>query len=433
MRYFFILSLLLWHGAASAISIFLDDTNCQLSDNNQSFKTDIRLSPTIDDLNEKKVMLRKKLITEYLATIDHKGTHSAYIKERFVISNSQRNSTAGNDWVVRQLHYTLNVTSATDCDEGYALTTAEFITGERTYNTVLVPKKEIIVQPKGKVRPFSSFAIPTLSHSSLFGVQLNDSKQKVEQKLGIASLELASANQQVLVYFRNHAFHFVDNKLIGYQYHRELLPMSLNNELNLLDQAISLETKSQESYLLSQDLEPNDLSTLKNNYKNFKTALFKVDSAQSKHRIISLQLGSLISDMEMTSPCFNFDGKSNNQFAQLNAQARLKMHTTKGKKVLVSPCNEMVYFSRGYISQIKLAPPIDTHDLNLGPLKSYFKKDKWQFYSLSQGDSITELTELGSYDFFLDSAEFSSNDWDGYFHVIEDKLISATLTPNHAY
>jgi len=433
MRYFFILSLLLWHGAASAISIFLDDTNCQLSDNNQSFKTDIRLSPTTDDLNEKKVMLRKKLITEYLATIDHKGTHSAYIKERFVISNSQRNSTAGNDWVVRQLHYTLNVTSATDCDEGYALTTAEFITGERTYNTVLVPKKEIIVQPKGKARPFSSFAIPTLSHSSLFGVQLNDSKQKVEQKLGIASLELASANQQVLVYFRNHAFHFVDNKLIGYQYHRELLPMSLNNELNLLDQAISLETKSQESYLLSQDLEPNDLSTLKNSYKNFETALFKLSSSQSKHRIISLQLGSLISDMEISAPCFNFDDKSNNQSAQLNAQAKLKMYTTKGKKVLVSPCNEMVYFSRGYISQIKLAPPIDTTDLNLDPLKSYFKNDEWQFYSLSQGDSITKLTELGSYDFFLDSAEFSSKDWDGYFYIMENKLISATLTPNHAY
>ncbi len=431
MRYAFIFSLLLWHSSTCAITFFLDSNSCQLKGDTHTFKADIRLSPTTNDLNEKKAMLREMLVAEYLTTIDHDNMLYAYAKERFVINGSQRNSTTGNDWVVKQLHYSLHVTSATDCNEKYGTTTAEFITGERTYNTVLVPEKEIIVKTKKEERPLPSFSIPTVSNSSFFGVHLNDSKQKVVKQLGLASLELISGNKQILVYFRNHALHFINNKLIGYQYHRELLPMSLSNELNLLNQPLNLTTKSQKSYLLSQYLEPNDLSTLRNNYTNFETALFKVNSTQNKHRIISLQIGSLVSNMSKASPCFNFDDKSNNQFALLNAKTKLKMNTAKGQKVLISPCNEMAYFSRGYISQIKLAPPIATNALNLSALKSYFKNDKWQFYNLSQGDNFKKLAQLGHYDLFLDTAEFTSEEWDGFFYIMEDKLISATLSPNN--
>ncbi|MEI8640241.1 hypothetical protein P4S68_00625 [Pseudoalteromonas sp. Hal099] len=75
--------------------------------------------------------------------------------------------------------------------------------------------------------------------------------------------------------------------------------------------------------------------------------------------------------------------------------------------------------------------PFSTAKIKLAALAGYINQStQWNLSGVKYNDPVASLAKLGDYDEFFDSAEFTSQHWDGYFYIYDGKLLSAELTSN---
>ncbi|XQF92881.1 hypothetical protein ACOBV9_00575 [Pseudoalteromonas espejiana] len=278
---------------------------------------------------------------------------------------------------------------------------------------------------------FTEFENPLITPTDFFGLQFGSSYEQVLASLGLASLTLSDKNNTILVYGRNHAFHFKNNVFKGYQFHETLLPMVINNELSLANEKLQVSTGTEQAISLDTNLTQQAINRLKNSFDEVETASYKISINKSEQRVIGISHGELIKHIENTTQCYNGNVLADEYLKKHKNNKTLKVVNEDHENIIITPCYEFIYEGNGYISKLKLIEPFSTTNIKLNALASYINQSThWNLSGLKYNDPVSSLAKLGNYDEFFDSAEFTSQYWDGYFYIYDGKLLSAELTSN---
>ncbi|MBQ4834093.1 hypothetical protein J8L70_12640 [Pseudoalteromonas sp. MMG010] len=431
MRFILFTLLFLCHWNAFAINYFVKDESCEPT----SDTIQIKMSSKLSNLNEKtaeKKRLRSKAIEEYSA----KGVHAENVQvvEQFQLEVLSRKMNSAMSKVTRNLDYVVRFTPSTHCNQQKAITEDMFIAGtHKQGKTLLIKGKTVEFTVNTSNTPkFTEFKNTSVTPSSFVGQTLGQSIERTLSSLGLASLEFGNGNKKILVYGRNHALHFIDNKLVGYQFHINLLPMLLNNELSLENKELEIRLDAQDPIYLNTPLTAQHITQLKKHFTHIDTAIYKESINETNHHLAGISQGTLIENIDSNSKCYGGVGSVNDFMNKHQDHLPLKLLNENLKSIIITRCNELLYERAGYISKIKLIEPFSTKNIKLVALANYFNKSSaWQFASAKYESPTDTLSAIGEYDEFLDKAEFSSELWDGYFYTYDGLLISAELTNNN--
>lgn len=431
MRFILLALLLLCHSKANAVDFFFKDKSCKSTSETIEVKLSTKLSNLNDKTSEKR-RLRSKAIEKY----NNKGINaeSVHVVDQFHLEISSRKNNSSFSKVTGHLDYVGSFTPSKNCNKQKAITEDMFIAGKHKQGkTHIVKGKKIEFTVNMSNGPkFKEFNDMRVTPSLFFGQQLGQSLEQTRSALGLASLELGSENKKILIYGRNHAFHFIDSKLVGYQFHINLLPMMLNNELPLTNKELEIHLDSHEPIKLNTALTTQLISKLKQSFSSINTATYKKSMTETQQQIAGISQGTLVKSIKGNSNCYGGNGLVDDYIKKNRSNFTLELLNADHEKIIITNCNELLYDNAGYISKIKLIEPFSTKNIKLKALANYFKKSSaWQFAGVKYEGFTDSLSSIGEYDEFLDKAEFTSELWNGYFHTYDGLLISAELMNNN--
>ncbi|KPZ59755.1 hypothetical protein [Pseudoalteromonas sp. P1-7a] len=420
-----------WQCTAQATNYFVQDKSCEAI----SPEIEISLSATLRDLDNhqrKRQNLRQKALNKY--TAQYKQQHEQlYVEEYFTTQSSHSAETPTISRAKKKLHYLIKLTPSKNCNQQVAMTSELFISGmhKRSLSTTIEGNAMEVTLDINNAPKFTQFNNPLITPTNFFGLQLGSSYEQVLATLGLASLSLSDKNNAILVYGRNHAFHFKNNVFIGYQFHEMLLPMVINNELSLANEKLQISTGTEQTISLDTNLTQQAINKLKNSFDEIETASYKVSIDKSEQRVVGISHGEIIKNIENTTQCYNGSMLADEYLKKHESSKTLKVVNEDHDNIIITPCYEFIYEGNGYISKLKLVEPFSTANIKLAALAGYINQSKqWSLTGINYNDPVSNLAKLGDYDEFFDSAEFTSEHWDGYFYIYDGKLLSAELTSN---
>ena len=281
------------------------------------------------------------------------------------------------------------------------------------------PKKLTPIQAQGHI-----------STQSIFGISIGDSYETAVNKLGRFTLVWpVSDSLKLTLIGRNHMFLFENNKLKRYQYHSQLLPTSLANQLELTATNNSIKLQSSEINLkdLLSNEQKHELT------KTFSSVVFqqmRVDGQRTAERIKSLSVGEPIAiDNYAQLPCF--DGTNSfNQFISTNINALIYFIDVDNSPALLSGClQKFVLSTDNKLKHIELLDVISasqTENNVINTLVSAFKP--WSFGKVKHGQKVTSLVSLGA-KIEWRQAMLETPNWQGTFEIYDEAIFSGKVIP----
>ncbi|NWL14974.1 hypothetical protein FHG08_04220 [Pseudoalteromonas sp. Scap03] len=429
MRIILFLILCIWQCSAQATTYFVKDKSCENTSDTLVIKTEITLSKSDDEAKAQKD-LRAEALSKFKNATKKSSDSQIHIKEKFlIIRETNQNNLSSSD--KRHLHYTAYFTPSKNCNEQQAMSKAVFIEGEHLFGILQSTENKITISFKNKKPLFKEFDSKLVKPNFFFGTKFGQSTQEVAHILGLHSLELKSENKLIRVYGRNHALHFINNQLVGYQFHLNLLPMQINNVLTLENKELKIKLNNDVVVEAAAPITPLQIKALKKKFVNVETAYYKSSDTKIEQRLIGLSQGQLIGKVAFNKHCIkSFTAKADGNFNK-NLNTSLKLISSSEKNINVTPCSEFLYEEADSIAKLKLFEPISTNNIKLAALADYFKQgNSWEFSDIKYKDPVANLAQLGDYYELFDSVEFTSQYWDGYFYINDGKLLNAELTSN---
>jgi hypothetical protein len=423
-----------WQFNAHAVSYFIKDTSCEAI--SKEIQTNVSVS--FDDLDDKqrlKKTLREKALKKYFE--QHIATKELYVEEQFTTENKSSDLPSFSR-IKDRFHYSITLTPSKNCNRQQAMTEDVFISGKHKQgiSQKMTGKKiegktiEVTLNMNNKPK-FTEFENPIITPNTVFGLQFGSSIKDAFITLGLASLELGNDENKILVYGRNHALHFINEKLVGYQFNESLLPMFLSNELSLANQELKIQINSSPLISLDTPLTHAQLSELNSNFNQVNTAYYKTDIGKNERRLIGISQGKLIPKINTIDNCFAGTPLIGEYLKNNHKKITLKLVSEAHENIIITHCNELIYAKNGDIEKIKLIEAFSSKNIALEALANYFKQSQtWAFSGVKYNDPVERLSSIGDYYEFLDTVEFTSPAWEGYFYLYEGKLLNAELISN---
>lgn len=270
----------------------------------------------------------------------------------------------------------------------------------------------------------------SITNKSAFGVPLGASYEEAVNSLGRFTLYWPINNRlSIALIGRNHLFMFENNVFIGYQFHNNLLPMSLANQLELVGMDFQLTAANK--VINSKDyLSENEKRVLEKSYAKVSFQSMHHDNETSFSKIESIQIGKLHEiNKSKTLPCYN----SNNSFNQFLTQNKLSLVSfidVDEKKSLLSGCLQKFTLSgNGKLREVNLLDEIGSADKNSQTISALVKTLKpWTLDQVKYGQSASELLALGA-KLEWQQALLETPKWHGIFEIYDDVIYSGKVIP----
>ncbi|TMP78090.1 hypothetical protein CWB73_17760 [Pseudoalteromonas phenolica] len=271
----------------------------------------------------------------------------------------------------------------------------------------------------------------SISNEKVFGAKFGQSFESVEAQYGRFSLVWPLGKNKLALLGRNHAFYFENNALSGYRYSSSLLPVPLNNKIEIVSENVSLEVKNGDAVNLADGISESELKSLKQEFKHLE--FLSVGDAINNETILkveSLAIGKVnfgLSKLDLS--CINANNIS--ELPNLDSLNLIDFFDQKGKRNLLSGCNQQFVFSaRGHLRAIELLEPWSVNNSMLfasEPSLNAF--GNWRLFGLEKDVTLKQLKKLGKINVFMGVAEFSSSDggWSGNFYLDDNRLVSGEI------
>ena len=275
-----------------------------------------------------------------------------------------------------------------------------------------------------------------ISRNSFYGFRLGMDKKDVIKATNGFNLDIQlNEHTSMHVINRNHAFIFQNNKLIGYEYGRNLLPSMLANKMPLNELSPVFTDNKENITLHSKGLSQQEINGIK--LINDSAKFIKVkrySGGKTLTHLSSFKFGDISAlDLNLSkSACLDTNNLSSKTINDVKSNYLFRFNMKKRTKVYLTSCNQLITFKRNYFSDLSLIEEINTKSASLSILDALFSNlTNWQFLNVKKEMSESQVIEkLNIDDAFMmnDTLEFSNDNWQGYFTFYEDKVISAELS-----
>jgi len=304
-----------------------------------------------------------------------------------------------------------------------------------------------IKSPTSKIKQTLSFNLttayspPTLSVSeitktSFYGLSLGMNKKDVKQATHGFHLDIQlNATTSMHVINRNHAFFFQEEKLIGYEYGRSLLPMLIANKLPLSEISPTFNSSMGKISIYNEGLSEKEISEIK--AVNESASFIKIkqySSGEIKTHLSSFKFGktSSFNFSKSKQSCLDTNIGLTETHNKITNNYLFRFNINKNEKAYLTSCNQLLTFKHNELSSIALIEEINTKSASLSILDSLFSNiTNWQFLNVEKEMLESQVAKKLNIDdpyMINDTLEFSNDNWQGYFSFNEDKVISAELS-----
>jgi hypothetical protein len=438
-----------------AVDFYNAKSSCKTIDKDSPIKIHERVYTSSNFTKNKKRHLAKKIFENIKEQASNKNLDSVFIQHL--------NTDAEKDHKHEISHYSKEIKGyaifypAYACDSSQKLTQAELeVVGKENHIVKFSSEAksdlvmEFTIQPGTKKISkklqanndiINTIHSPQIIHSSItknsfYGFNLGMTKEEVIKQTNGFNLDIKlNENSSIHIINRNHAFIFKNNKLIGYEYGRNLLPTMIANKLPLSEispvfisskgnikihgngltqeeiRYIKLVNKSSKFIKIKRYSDGKKLTHL-NSFKFGKTSGFKLSTAQNT-----------CLDSNIAKPEIHNKIESNYLF---------RFNFKKNSNAYLTSCNQLITFKSNEFSNLSLFQSINIKTASLSMIKPLFSNiTNWHFLNIEKEMSESQVVEkLNIDDAFMmnDILEFSNDNWQGYFTFNEDKVISAELS-----
>ncbi|MFY8351197.1 hypothetical protein AAEU29_11730 [Pseudoalteromonas sp. SSM20] len=271
-----------------------------------------------------------------------------------------------------------------------------------------------------------------ISKSAIFGIAIGDSYDDTITKLRRFTLVWPINNSvKMTLIGRNHLFLFEDNLLVHYQYHSNLLPMSLANQLELeaMDFKINLASSS---INIKDNLSDKQKNELQNIFSDVTFSSIHHDGETTFSRLNSFSIGEPIEIKNLTKlPCFENDANYD-QFLIKNKDAMVSFVDVDNKSALLTGClQKFVLLANGNLKEIALLDEISKGKANIQIITILINHLKpWTFNNIKHGQSVAALSALGA-KIEWQQAVLETPNWHGIFEIYDDAVYSGKIIPLH--
>lgn len=385
-------------------------SNGELSDVVTVLFDDVRLS-LFDALSEEAKAFEKGII---IKNASFKRTADGWSK-RAVVSGK----------VVAQpvlsCHYTEVLTAKnTELISG-AVFSSKPTTHSITYNTMIDPNKSRL---KPKLTEVLDTSVTT---DQVFGIKLGDSFSQAEEKIGRFTMQWPiNAYQKFTFIGRNNVFLFEHDKLVGYQYAFNLLPISLANLIDIYDVSLSTPLSHQQTQIANRDLDEMTVSALKEKFPDIKFFVEGRYTTDPKTKLSALTIGKTEIAKPIAPACWS--GQEDIKAFITKHQGDLMQWRGIDKKTLFyTGCNQLIEQSQfGRVIGVKLLENWSLSNANLSGLSVISNVlTPWQFYGVNYLDPESRASQIGSIEHLYGTIEVVNSDWVGHFKSYDGQLVSA--------
>lgn len=269
-----------------------------------------------------------------------------------------------------------------------------------------------------------------ISKSAIFGIAVGDSYDDTITKLGRFTLVWPINNSvKMTLIGRNHLFLFEDNQLVNYQYHSNLLPMSLANQLELeaMDFKINLASSS---INIKDNLSDKQKSELQNIFSDVTFSSIHHDGETTFSRLNSFNIGEPIEIKNLNNlPYFENDANYD-QFLIKNKDVMVSFVDVDNKSALLTGClQKFVLLANGNLKEIALLDEISKGRANIQIITKLISHLKpWTFNNIKHGQSVAALSELGA-KIEWQQAVLETPNWQGTFEIYDETIFSGKVIP----
>jgi len=275
-----------------------------------------------------------------------------------------------------------------------------------------------------------------ISKNLFYGFSLGMDKKDVVMATNGFNLDIQlNEKSSMHIINRNHAFIFQNNKLIGYEYGRNLLPTMLANKIPLSELTPIFTSTNENIPVHNNGLSQKEINGIKSINDSAKFIKVKrYSDGKTLTHLNSFKFGD-ISGLNLSSPkssCLNTNNLSNRAINDIESNYLFRFNIKKKTKAYLTSCNQFITFKRNTFSELSLIEEINTNSSSLSILDSLLSNiTNWQFLNIEKEMSEIQVVEkLNIDDAYMlnDILEFSNDNWQGYFTFNEDKVISAELS-----
>lgn len=269
-----------------------------------------------------------------------------------------------------------------------------------------------------------------ITEDSIFGLSIGDSYHSAIEKLGRFTLVWPIDDSLKLTLIgRNHLFVFKNDVLAHYQYHSNLLPMSLANQLEL--EAMDFDILLASSNInIKDNLSDTLVSELQGSFSNVSFNSIHNDGVTSFKKLKSFSIGKpILINTTNSLACYNGD-TAFEQFLSNKNHNLVYFVDVDNKSAMLSGClQKFVLSASGKLKEIILLDEISKAQSNSQIVDLWVSNLKpWTFDNIKHGQSVDELLALGAKQEWQNLLLETTN-WLATFDVYEDAVYTGKIIP----
>ncbi|WP_105168453.1 hypothetical protein [Pseudoalteromonas sp. T1lg23B] len=283
------------------------------------------------------------------------------------------------------------------------------------------------------IKPLS---IPTshVTRNTPYGIELGTTYMEAEEKIGhFSAVWPANDSTKIAFLGRDNAFIFQDDKLIGYQFNRSLLPIDLRNRIELIsEQPIFNFSHNGEHHIIDKFINAEQLDSLKKHFDNVHTVNIKVSDQAIRVQLEGLSIGTQLNAQLKANAMPCFEGKTNiDQFIRDHKSSLFRVIGFANKVSYITGCSESIQLHHsGKAHSIELFEPISQANGFLYALDNLLAPmQNWSYSGINYGDNQDVLQNFKTKVKDKGVIEVDSANWFGVFNIYENTIANATLYP----
>ncbi|TMP32558.1 hypothetical protein [Pseudoalteromonas rubra] len=271
-----------------------------------------------------------------------------------------------------------------------------------------------------------------ISSESIFGVDFGTHFEDAERMVGRFSLvwqledgiRLASVG-------RNYMLFFIDGKLAGYQYAKNLLPTAINNLVELSPTGVDLHFASHRITDISHaEFTKAQMSELAEHFNEVSSSVVKTSDEGSAIRLEGLQIGKLPELSRRWSYTHCLNNEQVMPFIENHQGALIRLISESGHITYLTGCGQAITLSaNAEVKEMTLLEPIRVRNALMWQVNTLFALQPWQFGGLKYQVPVSDL-KFSSSEIADDVLTVEHSKWYGHFFVENDKVVGGTLQFN---
>lgn len=432
-----------------ALDFYSNESSCENIIKTNPIKIKEKVNTSRRNLiKNKRDFLTNKMLDKINLYAQENGINSVYVKS----FNTQYHTDESLKSVVnskQQTGYAIFY-PAINCDNSLKLTQREFdqfiknkspLVSTQTQSNLTLDFEVESKAQTSTTKHSTSVKPPVLADSfvsknSFYGFRLGMDKKDVIKATNGFNLDIQlNAQTSMHIINRNHAFIFQNNKLIGYEYGRNLLPTMLANIIPLSELTPIFTLQNENISIHNNGLSQKEINVIKsiNDSAEF-IKIKRYSDGKTLTHLNSFKFGNT-SDLDLNSSkdsCLNTNNLSNQTINNIRSNYLFRFNIKTKTKTYLTSCNQLITFKRNTFSELSLIEEINTKSASLNILDSLFSNiSNWQFLNVEKEMSESQVVKkLNIDDAYMmnDILEFSNDNWQGYFTFNEDRVISAELS-----